>query len=112
MKLGCPRETLKFIQTSDDLSMTSYLFNRADDNICLFRMQKFSNASFGEEKLTSVDLNSFCNDDSGENACLNALRFSDRESLGKIKAFWDIDDHIVACKCFHSFHFTYNIIYS
>ena len=101
-------ETLKFIQTSDDLSMPAYLYYKTDDNICLYRMLKLSSASFGEQDLTSVDLNSFCNDDSRGNTCSNALRFSDRESPGKIKEFGDV----VTCKCFNSFYFTNDIIYS
>ena len=105
-------KTLKFIQTSDDLNMATYLFNRTDDNICLYRGYKFSNASFQEQHMTSIDLNSVCNDvsqaDETNEYCYNVLRFSDRENSGEIKEFWDI----VTCKCFHSFHFTYNIIYS
>ena len=68
--------------------MARYLFDVVDDNICLYRGYKFSNATFEDKDLTAVDLNSFCNYEENE-FCYNVLRFPDRENHGKIKDFWE-----------------------
>ena len=91
-------ETVKFIQTSDDLNIATYLWERTDENICLYRGYKFSNATFGEQDMTSFDLKGTCNRVDGDNEyCYNVLRFSDRENPSKIKDFFDK----FTGRCFH-----------
>ena len=71
------------------MSISTYLFEKVDEKICLYRGFRFSNTRFNEQDMTLVDLNSFCDENGTSEGCFNFLRFTDQENPQQLKNMTD-----------------------
>ena len=65
--------------------MATYLFEKVDENICLYRGFKFDDTRFDEQSMTLIDLDIFCDELTDSEICYNFLRFTDQENPQRLK---------------------------